>query len=172
MLCQSCGEKEAVIHFTKIVNGKMEESHLCESCAKKENDWGFNLPFSVNDLFSGLVDFNSTSSKEEVKCPVCNMSYRNIMKTGKFGCANCYITFERELSPLFKSIHGHDKHTGKIPSNSSIRIKKQREIEKMKMKLDTAILEERFEDAAVFRDKIKALEEEISNSDDREDLNS
>lgn len=36
MLCDSCKKADAVVHLTKIENGKRTELHLCAACAKKE----------------------------------------------------------------------------------------------------------------------------------------
>ncbi len=38
MLCQECGEKQATLHFTKIVNGEKTEFHICESCAREKGE--------------------------------------------------------------------------------------------------------------------------------------
>ena len=35
MYCENCHERPANVHFTKIVNGKKMEMHLCEYCAQK-----------------------------------------------------------------------------------------------------------------------------------------
>ena len=36
MLCDSCKKADAVVHLTKIENGKRTELHLCAACAEKE----------------------------------------------------------------------------------------------------------------------------------------
>lgn len=45
MLCDSCHQKEAVIHMTQVVNGRRSERHLCRDCARKENL--INDPFDL-----------------------------------------------------------------------------------------------------------------------------
>ncbi|HSH45438.1 MAG TPA: hypothetical protein VK966_06265 [Longimicrobiales bacterium] len=36
MLCDHCGENEAVIHLTQIVDNEMGTFHLCEACAAEK----------------------------------------------------------------------------------------------------------------------------------------
>lgn len=175
MICQSCGEKEATIHFTKIEGGEMEEKHLCEDCAKDEEEIGLGVQFSLNDLFGGLLGFNiegesTKTSKPDRVCDRCGVSYKRILGTGKFGCPDCFINFREDIESLLRSIHGHDEHKGKIPSNTSDRIKKKRKIEGLREELNLSIIEERYEDAAKLRDEIKELEETIEEKTEEDRL--
>ena len=36
MLCDQCKKREAVVHITKIENGRRTELHLCAECARKQ----------------------------------------------------------------------------------------------------------------------------------------
>ena len=40
MLCDMCKLTDAVVHITKIENGKRTELHLCAACAKKQGTLG------------------------------------------------------------------------------------------------------------------------------------
>lgn len=33
MLCDNCGERDASVHLTTIVNNEVRQQHLCEKCA-------------------------------------------------------------------------------------------------------------------------------------------
>ena len=33
MLCENCKEREATVHFTEIMNGRVQKHHLCKECA-------------------------------------------------------------------------------------------------------------------------------------------
>ncbi len=161
MLCQICKKNEATVHYTKIVNGDIEELHLCEQCAvNKEIE--FDSTFSFHKLLSGLMDNiqGELPFKEiqTLKCPFCGMDYEQFKKVGKFGCAQCYETFKSNLSPIFKSIHGHDRHTGKVPVRANIQVAKMKKIEKLREKLKEHVAREEYEQAAILRDKIKELE--------------
>ena len=89
MLCESCGKNEAYIHYTKIVNGKLEEGHLCEECAFKSYD--FDGGFNMNKLFTGLIDeLKDTKSqdREELKCSFCGLSYPSLGRKASLVVAN------------------------------------------------------------------------------------
>lgn len=159
-MCQSCGKEESTVHFTKIVNGEIEEIHLCKSCFNSESGFASEFPFFFDNLFSGLF---STVEKEEneKKCPECDWSYDNLVKIGKLGCPNCYEYFEGELNPMLKGMQGSVSHEGKIPSRTSESLKKKKLLQELQNKLELSISEERYEDAAKYRDKIKEVKKEL-----------
>ncbi|MTI66515.1 MAG: hypothetical protein FH753_07920 [Firmicutes bacterium] len=166
MICDECGKNSATVHLTKIVNGQKNEVHLCEECAKKNKDFDFESPFSIHHFLSGLLD-NVQDEPMKVnyntieKCENCDMSYSEFKQSGRFGCSECYKQFNNRLGPLFKQIHGHEKHTGKVPKRAGGEIRIRKEIENLKKKLDMAVKKEEFEKAAELRDKIKELESEV-----------
>lgn len=166
MLCDSCGKNEAYIHYTKIINGKYKEEHLCEECALKNYD--FDNTFSMNKLFTGLVDGykDINEVKEELKCDFCGLTYSRFSKDGKFGCAECYETFRDKLDPLIKGLHGHNIHRGKIPANSSERIHFKREEDNLQIELENAVKMEEFERAAEIRDELKKLRSTLDSSEE------
>lgn len=165
MLCQRCNKNEATVHYTKIINGNIEELHLCDECAMNNKEFDFDSTFSFHKLLSGLLDNiqGETPYKKEktLKCPFCGMDYTHFKKTGKFGCAQCYETFKPNLNPIFKSIHGHDRHIGKVPARANIQAAKMKEIQRLREQLKELVAKEEFEEAAKLRDRIKELEKDI-----------
>lgn len=164
MLCQICKKNPATVHYTKIINGNIQELHLCDECAMK-SEFEFDSVFSFNKLLSGLLDNIqggvSHDDSNTLKCPFCGMDYVKFRETGKFGCAQCYETFKTNLNPLLKSIHGHDRHVGKVPLRANKLGAKKREIDKLKKQLNELVAKEEFEKAAKVRDRIKELERDI-----------
>jgi len=173
MLCQECQQRQASLHFTKIINGEKTEFHICETCAKDKGEYipGSNS-FSIHQLLSGLLDadqpFSSTKNetfekpKPELKCSHCGMSYHQFAEIGKFGCADCYASFEEKLDPVFRRIHGGNAlHSGKIPKRKGKDLHIHREIEELKETLKKQIDEEEFEEAAKTRDQIRSLESNL-----------
>lgn len=168
MLCESCNKNEATIHFTKIINGNVEEKHLCEVCAKSNNE--FDFPFPFHKLFTGLLEISEQDEIEQpnfkkINCPNCGLDYRKFLETGKFGCSKCYDVFSDEIEILLKDIHGHSKHLGKVPAVSEEKILKKREIESLKIELEENVKVENFEKAAVLRDEIKRINEKIETTE-------
>ena len=167
MICDECKKNQASTHLTKIVNGKKEEIHLCESCSKNNKEFGLDSPFSIHQLLAGLLDNISEGTKKvdysnEIKCETCGTTYSRFKHTGKFGCSECYDSFSNQLSPLLKRIHGHENHVGKVPKKTGGLIKTKREIIKLKSELNFAVEKEEFEKAAELRDKIKDLQKKIN----------
>lgn len=164
MFCDSCGKNEAYIHYTKIINGKYKEEHLCEECALKNFD--FDGEFSMNKLFTGLIDGykDNKEVENELKCDFCGLTYSKFSQDGKFGCNQCYEIFKDKLDPLIKGLHGHNIHRGKIPINSSNRIHLKREEDNLKLELENAVKMEEFERAAEIRDELKKLRSTLESN--------
>ncbi|TCK92460.1 protein arginine kinase activator [Natranaerovirga hydrolytica] len=163
MLCNRCGQNQASVYLTKIINGKKTEVHLCEQCASESENVYMNQELSFQNLFSGLLDIAKNpqtleKSNYNIQCPECKLTYDRFKKTGKFGCSNCYKTFDAYLPPILKRIHGNYVHTGKIPNNAEDELIKKRKVEDLRKSLKEAILKEEFEQAAELRDEIKSLE--------------
>lgn len=137
--------------------------HLCDSCAKKNKDFDFNFPFSFQSIFTGLMG-STQEGKQDIKnisCHKCGLTYKKFMQLGKFGCADCYETFETDIDSLLKGIHGHNGHKGKIPIKTDNKIVQRKAIETLRTELDEAIANEDFERAAILRDEIKKISSKI-----------
>lgn len=171
MECQECHARPATLHFTRVINGEKQEFHLCEQCAKEMGDISDMMTgsgaFSIHNLLSGLLNFDQPLSSgphslgelEELKCEKCGLRYREFTKIGKFGCDECYQTFESKLDPILRKVHsGNTTHLGKVPKRTGKSIGVKRKISELKDQLKQLILEEEFEKAAEVRDQIRALE--------------
>lgn len=170
MYCEECNNKPANVHFTKIVNGNKISKHLCEECAKKyQQAWGVLQPqFSFSNLISsilgeGLAPLNNQRTTS-LKCDKCGLTYSEFAQGGRVGCDRCYDAFSVYLESLLKRIHGNNRHTGKIPRRMGGDLRIKQEIKRARQKLEEAVLKEEFELAASLRDKIKALEENLPES--------
>lgn len=165
MLCEYCGEKEANLHYTKIIDGKVEEKHLCEKCAAENYNFDFDKPFSMEKLFTGLIDNiqEAKTPEMELVCPNCGLKYSEFRSYGKFGCDQCYKTFRNKLEPLIKGLHGHNVHRGKIPKSSNEEIFLKREEKELNLKLKEFIEKEEFEQAAIVRDELKSLKDKLNS---------
>ena len=165
MLCELCKQTQATVHLTEIVNDQMTELHLCEACANQKGAQ-VESHFGLSDLLSGLADFGKTQEPEEISakaCPNCGMTYEDFRKVGRLGCSECYPTFKRSLGSLLKRIHGSPIHLGKSPMRliKTAKVAKT-EIADLKHKLEQAIENEEFEEAARLRDQIRRFEQQES----------
>jgi protein arginine kinase activator len=166
MLCQECGKNMATVHVTKIINGTKTEFHLCETCAKEKSevDLNFEGKFSLQQFLTGFMNMGhlqespAPSTYQKLQCPQCGLTYTQFSQIGRFGCGRCYHTFANYLRPLFRRIHGNDKHVGKIPKRAGKYFSLQREIERLRQELQACVQREEFEKAAQLRDSIRQLE--------------
>jgi protein arginine kinase activator len=162
MICDICHNNEATIHVTEIVNNQVQEVHVCEECAIKKGIMG--KKFGLVDFLAELSDFDIPSleqeslKKAELECPNCGLTFRDFRRTGRLGCSRCYETFKKGLIPLLKRIHGSSEHTvgaahKKLPEGAFQSTK----IQELQQKLNKAIQQEEYEEAAALRDKINEL---------------
>ena len=112
------------------------------------------------DLFSDFFDSFDVFPvyREEVRCSNCGKTYSDFQKTGKFGCSECYKTFDAPITRTLRQIHSSSEHIGKIPSKSSEGLIKKRKLKELKDKLSKAVSEENYELAAKLHKEIKELE--------------
>ena len=92
----------------------------------------------------------------------CGLSYQDLAKQGRLGCETCYTTFGDRVNPLLRRIHGSTSHIGKVPSRASGRIRLKRDLDDLRQALRKRITEEKYEEAAEIRDRIKSLEQRIN----------
>lgn len=170
MKCQHCNEREATTFIKKNINGKKTEMHLCGECAAELGvleDFApesfFADTFFGNFLGAGIPAMNVLSGVD--RCEYCGSSFNDIVNSGSVGCANCYSKFADKLEPSIVKVHGKTRHVGKNVTYTEEpepekEAQKPNTVEALKNELKQAIKEQRFEDAAVLRDKIKAMDEE------------
>ncbi|HEY8903730.1 MAG TPA: UvrB/UvrC motif-containing protein [Chthoniobacterales bacterium] len=162
MLCDVCGEKDATVFLTQIVEGKMQKVNLCEACSKAK---GVNDPtgFALADLLLGLgaaqqIDKGPASHK----CPVCGFTQADFKKTGRLGCSECYTTFAEGLVPMLANMHKGTTHIGKAPGNRARTREINARVKSLQADLDNAVATEQYEKAADLRDQIRQLEAQLA----------
>lgn len=164
MLCEKCGKTDATTHIRSVVNGVVTEKHLCSHCAAIEgyNDVkGNNLSQMLSSMFGDTL---STSSKTQLtRCSCCGLTFADIAESGKCGCPKCYTIFYEQLLPYLKRVHGSTKHTGKIPNRVPMAERKDKKetVAELRSVLNKLVSEEKYEEAAVVRDRIKKLQGDL-----------
>ncbi len=162
MKCQLCSN-QATIHLTDIIDKKKRETHLCEACARQQEI----LPQSKMDLqIPALLQYllgSSTPSKpereniEEVACPECGQKYAQFRSEGRLGCPHDYDVFRVPLEALLMKIHRSLKHEGKVPHSRRTR-RQGEELQRLRDRLQEAVTNEKYEEAALLRDAIRSKE--------------
>lgn len=159
MLCSLCKQKNATVHLTQIAGEKMQKVDLCEDCAKEK---GMDDPasFSLADMLLGLgasQEMEEAAGSSDAACPNCGFTQADFKKTGRLGCSECYETFAEGLETLLKSMHKGTRHVGKVPAGLRRTQDLQLRLNQLQSKLDKAVADENFEEAAVLRDDIKKI---------------
>ena len=156
MLCDICHEFEATVFYTIIVNNQKTELHLCEKCATKKGLIKSPGSLSLKE-FMPLIPHELET--EDIRCPLCGLSYKEFRETTKFGCPECYTAFEKKIIPLLRRIHGSVQHIGKTVEKS---IKNQKfmdnKMHELRGRLKEAIEAEQYEEAARIRDEMKKMQ--------------
>ena len=182
MKCQACGANPATVHLTQVMDGKVREIHLCESCAEQG---GVNLQnaLSLSELLLKIgvpEEGAATPDGAERSCPGCHMRRSDFKKTSRLGCAECYTAFASDLAPLIASMHKGERHVGKMPpdgggaptvfpvepASAPAPATPPAPVgptpEQLQKQLAAAIAAENYEEAARLRDQIRLLEEVLA----------
>lgn len=177
MLCDNCKVNQATVHLTEIIDEEMTELHLCEDCAR-EKSATMEQHFGLSDLLAGLADLGTqlgTESDTKVTCHNCGMGYSDFKRIGRLGCSECYHSFEKGLATLLKRIQGSSHHVGKAPLLREVvrtphsappprphalpKSERAKDpLQELREKLQKAVQQEDFEEAAKLRDKIREME--------------
>ena len=169
-MCDRCGVRPATVHKVRIENGVRTERHLCEPCARETGEWpelsmgGSLFGSTFGELMKSFFDVPGPEApvaeqpvRVRQRCPNCGLSWADFKRLGQLGCSQCYETFERELIPVLKRLHGATEHTGKQPHQKG-ESARRRTLERLREELRAAVEAEQYERAAQLRDQIRALE--------------
>ena len=172
--CQQCG-KEATIHLTQIIDNQIKKMDFCEECAQAHGfggsealHWQHELSEGVNSATGASADEREDQAEklaEPNSCEVCNLSgftFEDFKETGRLGSPDCYALFRESLLPMLKNLHRATQHRGKQPAiaKDSPTTNPGNRIRLLQKKLEEAVRDERFEDAAALRDELSELSEE------------
>ena len=165
MLCMVCKEKEAKVHLTQIVGDKMQKVDLCEECAGKkgvDDPAGFSLANLLLGSEAGPAMEETSSRATEARCPRCGFTQADFKKAGRLGCPECYTAFAEGLEALLKTMHRGTRHIGKVPQTHAQTRDLAEKLKALQKKLDKAVQDENFEQAALMRDEIKLAREKLA----------
>jgi len=161
MKCDSCQEK-ATVFYTQVSEGKLKKFVLCESCAQ---DKGITNPeglLMAEELLGAAAPSAEVADvfpfESEDSCSKCGFTMEDLRKVGRLGCPACYRAFSGEILQRLPSLHKGTEHTGYLPEGLVKQQAVRQEHSDLAAKLEAAVQEERFEDAAKLRDRIDALE--------------
>lgn len=158
ILCQNCGEREARINITQIINNQKTEVHLCQVCAQVGEQG--DPVFALHKMLTGLVDWEPGVPARSRACPGCGLTEHQLRQSGRLGCEQCYQTYEPLVRTILGRVHGRLEHTGKVPAGAREGLLKSQKLRSLRESLEQAIRQEKFEEAARIRDEIRLLSQE------------
>lgn len=178
MMCEECGIRPAKFHLMTITNDERTERNLCSVCMAKYQKQLPGIDFSnlagiLNNILEGSVNRQNEPVDEglgTVTCEQCGMTYAEFQKCGMLGCAGCYKTFKTPLDSLLQRIHGNTQHAGRIPGSVRSGVSIRMNIDRLKQRLQKAIAEEEYEQAAKLRDSIRALNAQLAEQERQTDI--
>jgi len=157
MKCEKCNEREANFYYSSSYNGKRQERHLCEQCAREE---GFGELISPSAMFDGAFG----SLFEDFFAPARSfMSLPSFDMFGGFGPIIMAPSLPRlrfMVDPGEKAARGAPMEPAedKIPDTVDAEACAQREKAALKAQLHDAVIAEDYEKAIVLRDKLREME--------------
>ena len=165
MMCEDCGIRPAKFHLVTIINGDRVERDLCPACMARHQKQLPGIDFSnLAGILNSILEKRPGKENEkidetlaELACEQCGMTYGEFQKGGMLGCAGCYKTFKTPLDALMQRVHGNTQHAGRVPGGVHSGVSIRMNIDRLKQKLQRAIADEDYEQAARLRDAIRAL---------------
>lgn len=159
-------------HVTELESEEVHSFDMCRKCAVE-----YMKDFDPSKKMEPKLDLTTIKTPEELlnflagiqpKKPQlpslepckCGMTVEEIEKFGKMGCVECYDHFGKILQPLMANYHGALEHMGKRPRRQikdQIENDPEEKMKLLKLRYAQAIELEKYEEAAVINDEIKAL---------------
>lgn len=153
-MCDNCGIRPATVYVKENINGKIYEGHLCQKCMQEKEKRMF-----TTTLFSPF--FEKPKKIERKICSSCQTSEDQFLNSGFLGCPNCYNAFAESMENWIGKFQNAPYHIGTNPDKkNNTTDTEDDEKTKYERLLKKAIEEERFEEAAMYRDKLKNLKGE------------
>lgn len=155
-MCDLCKAAPAAIQFVEQRGAETRKISICHACAAKQgishdgSSLTFNLP-SILAAMSAIVQ-----PEEEPVCESCGMTGAQFREGGRLGCAKCYEAFESILKPIIKRTQSGVSHRGLVPARLASAME-QSELPELKKRLEQCVREEKYEEAARLRDRIREL---------------
>ena len=162
MHCQQCHKNFASVRYAEVVDGQVMDQHLCSECLDKRKfavKPGFEFSKPSPFMRKGKEPASrGTALFPMPVCRTCDSDLSTIRKSGLVGCADCYDTFRDQLTPVLAELHGATEHRGKVPTLDDARARVRQDLDAKRSLLKRSLKAEKYEEAALLRDEIKAIE--------------
>ncbi|MDZ7630945.1 MAG: hypothetical protein U5K74_06215 [Gemmatimonadaceae bacterium] len=89
MVCDTCRERDAVVHLTQVVDGAVTQVHLCEACARTR---GWRRRWRRRKIAAGgrprsqtVQQQLVTGQSDQTRCSFCQATYKDFREIGAAG---------------------------------------------------------------------------------------
>jgi len=161
--CDTCHEREAVVHLTQVTADQLTQVHLCEKCAA-EKGVEPDAATAKHPLGGFLAQLSAQGAVgegvEALRCPRCGAGLADFREVGRLGCDECWQVFGGPITDIVRRLHGATKHPGEAytaPGAGAEARHPSREVERLREQLRDAVAAEDFERAARLRDELRML---------------
>lgn len=165
MICQSCQKLEATLHQLDVIyddggNAQVSSKDFCAVCAKRAGlpvPKAAAFPKIISMLSKAFLPQDAAGSatpstpdpQEDLACPDCGWTLRDLRQTSRLGCPNDYEVFADHVGEMLERLHGHDRH---------VDWREDSLLDQLGAEMEQAVLEEDYEAAARLRDRIQKLD--------------
>jgi len=140
--CDFCGNPAATL-LQHVVEGEQKTVRICGDCMRK-NGIDLTIPETILRAFE-LCSNSPEIDRQLGEVCACGTT-GEVISSGLAGCEKCYDQFRVLLEEVWKT-----EPPDSVPSGNCE--------DSLQAQLESAIDEERYEDAAVIRDKMQHIEE-------------
>lgn len=170
-VCDICHERPANVQFVEQRGNQVRALSLCPQCAQQQgiNTQGGHVTLNLPSLLAQMAAAGAPSGRApnavEAACPDCGMTVEQFREGGRLGCARCYEAFEPMIASIVKRVQAGGAHRGLAPQRLGSQA--VQDLSSLREALKRAVKEERYEEAARLRDRIREAETRSSAAGDR-----
>jgi protein arginine kinase activator len=161
MRCDSCHERDAVVHLTQVTADQLTQVHLCEKCAA-EKGIEPDVTGPKHPLGGFIAQLSAQGplgeGTESLRCPRCGAGLADFREAGRLGCDECWQVFAGPLTDIVRRLHGATRHQGEgyaAPGADALPRRDEGVAERLREQLREAVASEDFERAARLRDELR-----------------
>lgn len=160
MICDLCGENEAVLFVERNGDDGKHKLNLCFDCAAEHgiSPDSRTIGHSLAVLFDTILKRKKVSLDSQKLCPVCGTSLENIKLTRRAGCPECYSIFKNDIAEILGKLGAKGSYSGIMPKRLKNFHSVLNDRIMLKSKLEESLKKEDYEKAAIYRDYLRALE--------------
>ncbi len=168
MICSSCQKLKATVHqldvvYTDAGHAQVLAKDFCEVCAQKAGlpvPKAASFPKIISLLSKAFLPMDAATpttpdAQENLACPDCGWTLRDLHQTNRLGCPKDYEVFADYVGEMLEQLHGYSQH---------VDWREDSLLDQLSAELNEAIRKENYEAAARLRDRIRALEAEAKPS--------